>query len=70
MSAEATAGPINRVVPEPGEDCLHEEVDYLDLIRITTRDVVQTWIPGSPVFPGTEWCYTHRRWEKKEKSNG
>lgn len=33
-------------------------------VRITTRDTVQTWLPGNPVIPGSTWCWSHRRWEK------
>lgn len=58
---------LNEKVPPPGEDCIHEEMDYTDRPRIENRDTVQTWIPGNPVIKGTAWCWSHRRWERKEK---
>jgi uncharacterized protein (DUF2237 family) len=24
----------------------------------------QTWLPGSPVIPGTIWCWAHGSWEQ------
>lgn len=52
---------------EQGEDCLHGEMDYTGRPLIETPDIVQTWIPGNPVIEGSAWCWSHGRWEKKEK---
>jgi hypothetical protein len=63
----ATTDRLNAAQRVPGEDCIHEEMDYTDRPRITNRDTVQTWIPGSPVLLGTEWCWSHGEWERKEE---
>ncbi len=66
MSLELKEFGFERHLPEPDEDCIHEEVDYTDRIRLTNPDIVETWIPGSPVVPGSEWCWSHGRWEAQE----
>lgn len=66
MKHETTTERINREQPRPGEDCIHEELDYTDRPRIETRVTVQTWIPGNPVIDGSAWCWSHDRWEAKE----
>lgn len=66
-------GVLRRVVPEMRPGCVHEDPNHPDegwgpgLPRFTNADLPQTWLPGSPVIPGTEWCWTHRQWETKEK---
>lgn len=67
MTQDPVTDRINRRRPVPGEDCIHEEMDYTGSPRIENRDTVQTWIPGNPVIFGTAWCWSHRRWEAKEE---
>lgn len=67
MIRETPTERLNREQPEPGEDCYHQEMDYTDRPLIETGDTVQTWLPGSPVLNGSAWCWSHRRWERKEK---
>lgn len=62
-SREPVRVPANWVEAETTEDCIHEEQDYLELIRLENKPVAQTWLPGAPVIPGTVWCYSHTRWE-------
>ena len=66
MIRETATERLNRGQPQPGEDCIHEELDYTDRPRIETRDTTQTWLPGSPVINGDAWCWSHDRWEAKE----
>lgn len=64
---------IRQETPEPGEDCVLEELDYTGLERFETEEIEQTWLlEGVPPLPATVWCWSHRRWELKpeEKSNG
>lgn len=59
---------VERDTPEPGEDCVLEELDYTGLDRHETPEVVQTWLPeGTPPLPAMVWCWSHRRWERKPK---
>lgn len=59
---------VERGTPEPGEDCVLEELDYTGLDRHETPEVEQTWLPeGVPPLPAMVWCWSHRRWELKPK---
>lgn len=70
MISETTTDRLNRELPAPGEDCIHEEIDYTDRPRVETGDTVQTWLPGDPVIKGSAWCWSHGQWERKEKDSG
>ena len=67
MKHETPTERLNRELPAPGEVCIHEETDYTDRPRIEARVTVQTWIPGNPAIRGSTWCWSHGRWERKEK---
>lgn len=68
VSGAELAAQVELETPEPGEDCVLEELDYTGLDRHETPEIEQTWLPkGTPPLPATVWCHSHRRWELKPK---
>jgi hypothetical protein len=58
--------PQDWVQRETSDDCIHEEMDYTGKPLLATHPIPQTWLAGSPVIPGSVWCWSHGRHETVE----